>query len=336
MNKSILVKIKNIFKPIVYEFISKYNSSKGNNCRAVITGAEAINYYISPEIDTKDIDIKIIKNELLDWKKYKEFKNRERNPNDDAKKLSEIKTDYNIVKDGMSGFIKDLIIVLNNNKDNIIGSINNIDSSITKNNVSNIIISQIPISMDHSVKKLSNPYVLDTIDNNTNRLLIETLKDADLNILSGINIKLIFKNKQDVPRLIIIDIGIMSPYIFDIDIFEQDLYLFTNAKLRVNSTKTNYRSFEFGAVAKNFAYIEDKKKLCVVSISYLLYDLNRLMHKNFMLALYPESTTPEIKETYEKYAVRFGLIIDSLFEKLKCTDSFHDSCIKVCPDLQSA
>jgi hypothetical protein len=131
----------------------------------------------------------------------------------------------------------------------------------------------------------------------------------------------------------LIDITCWSPYLYDDKLFVTDaIYHFDEKEPTVSPADKTHSNCLMphvtGFVNKNFSFIMTSDHLAVVSISYLIWDTIRMITVNL-------NCKNNLKQ-YHKYANKYFHILDSLFDKLKCTEPFMDACKQCASDTKQS
>ena len=297
----------------VYKEISNFNTLN-DIVTAVLGGGSSIKYYINDiDIPLKDFDIKICKKDLEDWKSFKS---------------------KGLLVENTNEYIKDIL-----------------DLSIKRKEFINSLISVLHTSKSPFIKFLKDMYNIEMEDIE----LSYYFEDVKLNIKDEVpkeyeNIKkeLLLLDNSNFPRVTIVihfiyylktklskvRYGVKDEALFDIGLWSP-LYLDENLiegvkNKNIELDKKEYsilpidNSIPYGFINRNFSYVRLEDNFCIVTISYLIWDTVRMLCYSY---------SNNSNSAYEKYAKKYWLIIESLFNKLKCVSPFIDACSECSKDI---
>jgi hypothetical protein len=325
--------IKSLYNDIVYTLIKEYNRNN-NKFKLVIAGGDALYYYINDEIAyTKDFDVKIVSSDFTDWKMLYD------NTLDP--------TGTNIINTfrEQCTFRNQFVSELRQELDRSI--------HLVLNNI-NALLQPQGYQIQNLNFRYENAYMFGTLktEDDIDHLMIDQydndrfkawIRFLDLNIRSNniqqssrasILYSFVIRNTNNNSITNTITEGIIDAVIWSPIVYEPYLYNTIMYKILLNTDDVTQNKFSYSVdeiqrqediiIYRNFSFVENHDHLSVISIGFCIWDTIRMANKT--IQSYYNNPSDDNKNYSKKYAKKYWAIIDSLFNKLKCTPQFINAC----------
>ncbi len=328
--------IKSYLSHWVYPFLMEYNKRENNPYRLVISGGDAIYYYINDEnLNTKDFDLKIIFADFRDWKYQTNINEYTREPNDSydlsvaIQYFEELKAAKDLVFTELGALIGK----------HIIDTFDKVKDIINKWGGEDDVFQNFSVNFgDETVYEYQSAKQVGGFDNTVQltkteedvKNYIRTIPNDSMrsSLLYGkeFDIVLTFENGRTENYYLsegILDLVTFSPIIFDFTRIYNDkrpIFVFDKQNPENYFAIRDGLQDSTGFLVRNFGVYEHEG-LCVVSIDFVLWDSIRMLNSYYYL---PYSDFQ--KERNVKYTQKWSYITTSLFKKLRCVQPFRDAC----------
>jgi hypothetical protein len=332
--------IKAYLTPTVYDLCKKFNSNN-DQFRFVVSGGDAIAYYVnSVEVLSKDFDIKIVYKDFDDWKAYNEnepfsviesflptLKARR------AEFLREFEQQVFTEKDRMGQTKFALAVgaacaIINDANKNVrIDSFTDLDFELTKAAYFGLIVNDASKLKPDEQAAWRWSFKQKNEGGDTGR--ISYVYKFQLQVTDA------FDSKKKVKTLNIseglIDCNCWTPAVYAYQrIYRKRMYQplisFLNPHKEVYELlvdQDEFQQYQSTFVFRNFSYV-NIENLCIISISYLLWDTVRMANVTYNVLLNGPTKQQDVLY-HAKYAHKYWNLITALFSKLRCVKPFTDA-----------
>lgn len=324
--------IKLILTPWVYQLIRNYNSTPNIDTNIVITGGDAINYYIEDSnLLTKDFDLKFCYNNLLDWKYY-----------NDKNNFNGIINIFEHLSGRLIEFCNAILPLLKSKENEISTQLSNYINRNVKIIFSNELVKVNLFGQIDENKNDNSPeynYLYYNLSRNVYPPPNNTryTKYSRISIVYELQIDgiVLYKNNRPVP----ITEGLFDTVCWSPICFGYGKYYTTKKPNYILDSNNIYKSvhhspdlsnYYYSLIDRNFSFIKTNDGLYVVTISFVIWDTVRMLNE-ISGYLSPTITSQWNRpnytaiESYKKYSEKYYYVIEALFSKLRCVQPFTDA-----------
>lgn len=323
--------IKAKYNDTVYNLIKRYNQTH-NDFKLVICGGDAIYYYINNEdAYTKDFDVKVVSSQFLDWRMFYDTTLDPTGNN----MLNIFNQQATIRNQFIQDLNQELILLIPN--------ILNINLELLSRGYEILDLNfryetAYVFGILKTIQELDT-LMLDEIEENRlknwSTFLSENIQhnitenSSRISILYTCRIRNLISGHIETIEEGLIDAVIWSPIVYEPYLYNSIMYkiLLNNNNITENTMSYSVDEIqrqEDIIIYRNFSFVENNDHLAVISIGFCIWDTIRMANKT--IHSYYSNPSEYNKNYSKKYAKKYWTIINSLFDRLKCTPQFIDAC----------